>query len=144
MTFGDETIPAQTSFSVSVTDAAVAPEIRDKTFIASISGTRLSYNYTKRKGDVYSCYSRNPGKFRLANDTVAPKIIFNKSIEGKWLSKDNYLSCTISDNLSGIKSYNGYINGNWVLFDFDYKKRTITHDFRTDPFLVEGENQIKN
>jgi hypothetical protein len=44
--------------------------------------------------------------------------------------------------LSGIKSYNGYINGDWVLFEYDNKTRRITHKFE-DARLAEGANDLK-
>ncbi|RYG50198.1 MAG: M23 family peptidase, partial [Chitinophagaceae bacterium] len=111
-----------------------------KTFIASVSGSRLSYNATRRKGNVFSCYSRAPGKFRLALDTIAPKINMSKAIEGKWITKEKFISATISDNLSGIKTYNAFLNGNWVLFEFDSKSKRITHWFTWDDYLVDGRN----
>ncbi len=44
--------------------------------------------------------------------------------------------------LSGIKSYNGYLNGNWVLFEYDNKTRKITHNF-DDTLVAEGANDLK-
>ncbi|NMH28092.1 M23 family metallopeptidase [Flavobacterium silvaticum] len=143
VSFGNETIPAHTNFTVSITDDSIAEALRDKTFIASISGTRLNYNNTKRKGNTYTCYSRQPGKFKLALDTIKPKIALSKNIEGKWITKDKFISATISDNLSGLKTFNAYLNGNWVLFEFDYKNRRITHWFAWDDFVVEGRNELK-
>lgn len=143
LSFGNEYLPAHTSFTVSITSDDTPEALREKTFIASANNNRLSYNSTKRKGNVFSCYSRQPGKFRLALDTIAPKIALPKNIEGKWITKDKFVSVTISDNLSGIKSYNGYLNGNWVLFEFDYKSKRLTHWFAWDDFLVDGRNELK-
>lgn len=140
--FGDENKPAHSSFTVSITDDSYPENLRDKVFIASNNG-RLGYNNTKRKNNVYTCYSRQPGKFRLAIDTIAPKVGLPKNIEGKWISKDKSIAVTISDNLSGIKSYSGYLNGNWVLFEFDYKTKRLTHYFSWDDFLLEGRNELK-
>ncbi|MGY3052856.1 hypothetical protein ACVWYG_001052 [Pedobacter sp. UYEF25] len=35
----------------------------------------------------------------------------------------------IRDNLSGIKSFNGYIDGRWVLMEFDTKTATLWYSF---------------
>ncbi|RZK54097.1 MAG: M23 family peptidase, partial [Pedobacter sp.] len=35
----------------------------------------------------------------------------------------------ISDNLSGIKSFNGYIDGKWILMEFDTKTASLWHNF---------------
>lgn len=39
------------------------------------------------------------------------------------------MSFRISDNLSGIKSFNGYIDGQWVLMEFDAKTASLWHNF---------------
>jgi hypothetical protein len=36
-----------------------------------------------------------------------------------------------------IKSYDGYLNGNWILFEYDNKTRRITHNF-SDGIVAEG------
>jgi uncharacterized lipoprotein YehR (DUF1307 family) len=48
----------------------------------------------------------------------------------------------ITDDLSGIKTYTGYLNGKWILFDYDYKTNKITHDF-SDNVVIEGRNELK-
>lgn len=143
MTFGDETIPAHTTFAVSVTDASIPDALKDKTFIAGLSGKRVSYIGTRRKDNVYTAYTRNLGQFQLAHDTTAPVIRPVKTLEGKWISKDKSVSLRISDNLSGIKEFHGYLNGQWVLFDYDYKNTRITHTFNHRSGLVEGRNELR-
>ena len=49
---------------------------------------------------------------------------------------------SISDGLSGIKSYNGYLNGKWILFEYDNKTKKITHNF-SDGIVAEGANELK-
>jgi hypothetical protein len=46
------------------------------------------------------------------------------------------IQLSINDTGSGIKSYDGYLNGNWILFD-DTKTRRITHNF-SDGIVAEG------
>jgi len=140
MTVQDDFTPVHSNFSVSIKDAnAFNPE---KTFIASVSGKRLSYNATKFKDGVFTTWTKNLGGFTLAKDTVAPKITIAKSIEGKWITKQSAIELRISDEMSGIKTYNGYLNGKWVLFEYEHKAKRITHVF--DPALLnEGENHLK-
>ena len=75
-------------------------------------------------------------------DTIAPKITIPKSIEGKWLDDQNSIQLTISDELSGIQSYNGYLNGNWILLEYDNKTKKLTHYF-SDGIVAEGDNALK-
>jgi len=140
MTVHDDLVPVHSNFTVTVTDPA--PTNPEKTFIASIEGKRRGYNPTKFKNNTFTTYTKNLGGFVLAKDTIAPKITIAKPIEGKWLTKEKAIVLRISDNLSGIKSYNGYINGNWVLFEYDNKTQKITHFF-DDALLAEGKNDLK-
>ncbi|RYZ86637.1 MAG: M23 family metallopeptidase, partial [Proteobacteria bacterium] len=142
MTFGNDDIPVHSNFTVSIDDKTISESDREKTFIASISGSRLSYNSTRRKGSTFATYTKNLGSFKLAKDSDAPKISLVKKIEGKTVT-DGYVSLSISDALSGVKELDGYLNGHWVLFEYDYKTRRITHWFSTDDFVVDGRNELK-
>ena len=54
----------------------------------------------------------------------------------------NVLKFTISDNLSGIKSYDGYLNGKWILLEYESKTKKLTHCF-SDGIVDEGKNDLK-
>jgi murein DD-endopeptidase MepM/ murein hydrolase activator NlpD len=140
MTVQDDDTPVHSNFIVSVKESDV--DNPEKIFIASISGKRLTYNATKYKDNTFTAYTKNLGGFTLAKDTVAPSISIGKSIEGKWISSQKFISLTISDDLSGIKTYNGFLNGKWVLFEYEYKAKRIKHVFDA-AFLNEGQNDLK-
>jgi murein DD-endopeptidase MepM/ murein hydrolase activator NlpD len=84
---------------------------------------------------------RNFGSFYIAVDTVAPSITAVNIINGKNMAGLAKMIFKIRDNLSGIKSFNGYIDGNWVLMEFDTKTATLWHSFdeRTPP----GKHDLK-
>ncbi|SCY64856.1 M23 family metallopeptidase [Flavobacterium caeni] len=140
MTVQDDYTPVHGNFSVSVKKpGATNPE---KTFIASVSGKRLSYNATKYKDGVFTTWTKNLGGFTLAEDTTPPRITIAKPIEGKWITKQNAIDLRISDEMSGIGTYNGYLNGKWVLFEYEHKAKRIRHVF-DEALLNEGANQLK-
>ncbi|WP_431242859.1 M23 family metallopeptidase [Flavobacterium sp. P21] len=134
----EDVIPVHSNFTITIKDDTYDEALRDKLFI----GRSGSYNATSRKGDVFTAKSKTLGQFGLVLDTIAPKISIAKPIQGKWISDVKKIQLTISDAGSGIKSYNGYLNGNWILFEYDNKTRKITHTFE-DAFLLEGENNLK-
>lgn len=138
----DDTVPAHTNFTISIEDSKFTEDQREKVFIASINDKKTSYIPSYRKDNVFTAKVKTLGKFALVLDTIAPKISIAKPIEGKWLSDKKLLQLSISDGLSGIKSYNGYLNDKWVLFEYDNKTRKITHDF-TDAIVAEGRNDLK-
>ena len=137
----DDIVPAHTNFTISVTDSLLSKELQEKTFIARIDGEKMYYNSTYRKDSVFSTKVKTLGKYKLVTDVQSPKVSIAKSIEGKWVSQDK-LQLQITDSGSGIKTYNGYLNGKWILFEYDNKTNTITHYFNND-FVLNGANELK-
>lgn len=70
------------------------------------------------------------GKFAVAVDTLPPVIsIKNKGINDNNFSKEKIISFIITDNISGIKSYEAEIDGNFILFEYDKKNNKIYYKF---------------
>ncbi|MBF7090417.1 M23 family metallopeptidase [Flavobacterium sp. ALJ2] len=138
----DDTVPVHSNFTITIEDDKYPENLRDKVYIGRITGKSSSYNTTSRKGTEYKAKSRILGQFRLVVDTIRPTISIAKPIEGKWISDIKKIQFTINDSMSGIKSYNGYLNGNWILFEYDNKTKKITHDFN-DGIVAEGANDLK-
>lgn len=140
MTVHNDLTPVHQNFLVTITDSSKNND--DKTFIASYKNGKYSYNNTKRKDNTFTTYTKKLGQFTLYKDTISPKIKISKPIEGQWISGQKTIQLNISDELSGIQSYNGYINNKWVLFEYENKANKITH-YIDDAFMNEGENELK-
>lgn len=69
------------------------------------------------------------GTFSIAIDSIAPVITPLNIAPGKNLNDVAAIRFTIRDQLSGIKSFNGYIDGKWVLMEFDAKTASLWHTF---------------
>ena len=138
----DDTVPAHTNFTVSIEDTKSTELQKEKMFIGRIEGKKVNYNPTYRKDNVFNTKVKILGKYALVSDTVSPKISMAVPIEGKWISDQKTIQLSIYDELSGIKSYNGYLNGKWVLFEYDNKTRKLTHYF-SDGIAVDGANDLK-
>jgi murein DD-endopeptidase MepM/ murein hydrolase activator NlpD len=72
---------------------------------------------------------RNFGSFFIAIDTIPPTVIPVNIVAGKNMKGISKMSFKIRDNLSGIKSFNGYIDGKWALMEFDTKTASLWHNF---------------
>jgi murein DD-endopeptidase MepM/ murein hydrolase activator NlpD len=140
MTVHNDLVPVHSNFKVTITEDTVVN--KEKTFIASIDGKRKSYNNTKVTENTFTTYTKNLGQFTLALDTIAPRISIGKVIKGKSLGKDKTIVFKITDEMSGIKSYNGFLNEKWVLFEYDNKSARIVYQMNEED-LVDGENQLK-
>ncbi|WP_080903707.1 M23 family metallopeptidase [Parabacteroides sp. Marseille-P3160] len=68
---------------------------------------------------------REMGSYTVRIDSIPPRI--SPVRQAQWLSKKQ-IAFTITDNLSGIQSYRGEIDGKFVLFEMDGKNALITYD----------------
>ena len=81
------------------------------------------------------------GSYLIAKDTIAPSIIpvnfkTNSSISENWS-----LRVEIEDNETGIKDYAMFVNGRWVLADYDAKNKLLM--YQIDDHIKEGDNILK-
>jgi murein DD-endopeptidase MepM/ murein hydrolase activator NlpD len=142
LTVHDDTVPAHTNFTVAMENNSYPAEQLDKVFIGRIQGGSVSYNTTRQKNNVYEIKVKTLGQYKLVLDTISPVIKIAKPIERQKLDNQKLLKVSISDGLSGIKSYNGYLNGKWILMEYDNKTGLLTHDF-SDGIVAEGDNELK-
>lgn len=122
-----------------------------QTFIAMRKEKKLYYLPTIIKDGKWITKIKDMGDFTLAIDSIAPKIYSSNFKPNQWLSKFKYMTIKVSDDFSGIKSYRGTINGQWVLFEFDPKRNSLTYDFSDKQFelakhelLLEVEDNVGN
>lgn len=143
LSFSDKNIPVHKNITITFNDVkGLTNDQLDKTFIASVEGYRLEYNKTYRKGNTFSTRVRSLDNYKIAQDSIAPRIYNVNFVEGRDLSKQTTLSVSIADNLSGIDTYNAYLNGEWILMEYDYKTKKLIHAL-SDKKYVQGKNEFK-
>jgi hypothetical protein len=81
------------------------------------------------------------GEYYIKVDTVPPQITSLTIHNGSDLSKTKKIFFRMSDNLSGIKSYNGRIDGKWVLMEWDYKSKLLSYTF--DDSITDGKHTFE-
>jgi murein DD-endopeptidase MepM/ murein hydrolase activator NlpD len=137
-----DVVPAFANFSVTFEDSLATEKDREKMFIGLVDGKKVSYYHTKRYKNSFTIYTKTLGTYKLVKDGMPPKIKIDKKVGGKWISKIDALQFTISDDGSGIKSYDGYLNGNWILLEYEPKTKKLIHHF-SDGIVTEGKNDLK-
>lgn len=142
LTLHEDTVPVHTNFTIQVQDSTHTALEKEKMFIGRIEGGRVYYNPTFLKGNVFTSKVKTLGKYGLVLDNVNPIVSIKKPIEGQWITNQKELKVTISDALSGVKSYNGYLNEQWILMEYDNKTRQLTYNFE-DGIAVDGANILK-
>jgi hypothetical protein len=89
---------------------------------------------TRKKAAHWIAKTKEGGIYQLQRDSLSPSIKPLNFKEGQWLSRYRYLKIHIEDTDSGIRSYRGTINGEWVRFEYEPKLKLLTYDFRDKTF----------
>ena len=114
-----------------------------QSFIARLNKKKkIAYSPTIIKDSIFISKSVQAGTYFLAKDSIPPKIKPINFKKNQWLSKSKFLKIKIEDDLSGIKSYEGEINGKWVLFEYEPKNKNLTYNFN-DLKFKSGKQDLK-
>ncbi|MVZ66016.1 peptidoglycan DD-metalloendopeptidase family protein [Sphingobacterium sp. DK4209] len=131
-------IPLFSSYMLSIKPTNLPPHLESKALIASVQNGAEGGKF---EDGWVSVNTRNFGSFYVAVDSIAPIISPRNLTNGKNLSAQSKIDFTISDNFSGIQSFNGYIDDKWVLMEYDSKNRHVWHRF--EPSLPKGQHKFK-
>jgi hypothetical protein len=136
-------IPLDKRFTITFDSTMYNNKNIDKLYIANMNNQKYpSYQNTrKRKGKLFTT-TKTLGKYKILKDTIPPKI-YNPNFKNEsWISNHKYLAIKISDAQSGIKSYKAFIDDEWILMEYDLKKKKLSYDFR-DKKLVGSKHIFK-
>ncbi|RYE57949.1 MAG: M23 family metallopeptidase [Sphingobacteriales bacterium] len=130
--------PLHNGFDLWIKPDSTLGALKDKALIVNTSrisqGGYFEDGYIKAKPRVF-------GNYFVAVDTVPPTIVPVNIGPNKNMSQAGRISFRISDNLSGIKSFNGYIDGQWILMEFDAKTASLWHIF--DNKISKGQHTFE-
>lgn len=133
-------IPPHRYYKISIKGATPAGTDPAKVTVVRINGKRINAYKTTYTDGYYTASVRDFGTFALLADTTAPAVRASNFSSDKPL-KSNILRIKISDNLSGIDTYNCYLNGQWILAEFDGKSATLVIDAAGK--LRKGQNELR-
>jgi murein DD-endopeptidase MepM/ murein hydrolase activator NlpD len=129
--------PLHTGFELWIkADASLEP-YQSKAIIVNTNGSSQGGSFDE---GYVKANIRSFGGFYIAIDTIPPAIFPLNISNGKNMSGVARMNFKIRDNLSGIKSFNGYIDGQWVLMEFDTKTATLWHTF--DEKTTTGKHEF--
>jgi len=131
-------IPVFQSYNLAIKPANLPTHLQSKALIASLENGAEGGGF---ENGWVSVNTRNFGNFYVAVDTIAPVITPRNLTSGKNIAAQRKIDFTITDNFSGIQSFNGYIDDKWVLMEYDSKNRHLWHTF--DAALTKGTHSFK-
>ncbi|MGB0254813.1 MAG: M23 family metallopeptidase [Flavobacteriaceae bacterium] len=112
-------------------------------YLALRRNKNWGYVTTRNKKGVFSTKLKNTGAITVLQDTIPPTITDQKNIANRWISLEKDLRFTIDDKETGIDRFKGYLNGNWILFEYEQKKKLLTFTFKDPIKLSKVKHNLK-
>lgn len=125
-------------YSLAIKTENLPEDLQEKALIVSSYGYAQGGEY--KDGWVTTRLS-SFGDFYVAVDRTPPTVRARNLTNGKNVSGQSTIDFTIDDDLSGIQSFNGYIDGEWVLMEYDRKSKHLWHAF--EPTLAKGKHDFE-
>ena len=113
---------------------------KEKTFIGKVEGNKIKYFETWKRGNDFRIRTKELGTYELIKDTEQPSVVFIN--DKNDFSAEDVLIFEIQDSISGIATYKGYLNNQWILFDYDYKTKKLIHKLNDKKFTI-GNNTLR-
>lgn len=122
--------PLQKAYSLSIKPDTIPADKASKLLIVQIDDRmrRTSTGGTLANGYI-TADIMSFGNFAIGIDTIPPVVSANGFADGSDLTNKSEIRLGITDDLSGIKSYTGTIDGNWTLFEYDAKNDVVFYKF---------------
>ena len=111
-------------------------------YIASISKNgSVSSLGGKMSGDWMETKTHTMGEYAIKIDSVAPTIKPSNFKDGQSVKSLKSLRFKISDDMTGIETYDIYLDDVWVLGQYDAKNALLYYEF--DEKIKAGTNKVK-
>ncbi len=135
------TTPIHSSAKISIRPNRLPSRLHHKAIIVKVNqGNKPSAMISKWEGSSLKASIRSFGTYAVLADTLPPVIKNLNFKNGQNIKNLPRLNVRISDDLSGIDSYIGSINGEWILLEYDAKNNLLT--YFPDEMLSTGENLL--
>lgn len=134
--------PIHRNYTLSIRPEGLPANLRDKALIARENDRgRASAVGGSYENGMITAKTRSFGTFFVTTDTEAPRITPVNITNNKDMRRNSAIRIKIADDLSGIQSYAGYINDQWVLFAYDAKNALLEYTF--DDYTSSGWNDLR-
>ncbi|MCY1723138.1 M23 family metallopeptidase [Prolixibacteraceae bacterium Z1-6] len=140
----NNTVPLHKNIDLRVKAKNLPRELEPKAILANIDTTTGEFYAAggKFKNGWVETKTSNFGTYAVVVDTIAPTII-PLSIKANALTETNRIRFKIQDDLAGIETIEGILDGKWALFEYDPKNNRITHYFDKTRFEFNRQHHLK-
>jgi hypothetical protein len=125
------------SFHLSIQAEDLPPDLIAKAFISSATKGYQGgiYNDGWVTADVLTL-----GKFFITTDTRPPVLTPINIRSGRNMANEKMIAFKMADDIAGVDTFDGYVDGHWVLFQYDPRIRTIFYVF--DEHVSPGTHEL--
>ncbi|MCF6241399.1 MAG: M23 family metallopeptidase [Bacteroidales bacterium] len=136
-----ERTPLFNKISIAIKTDSLPKNLQSKVLIAKINNQGKLSSAGGEYIDGYVIGKINSfGNYVLTVDTIKPRIVPLSLAKTNVIYK-SMLRFKIYDNLSGIKSFNGFIDNKWVLFTYDTKYHLIQCNLKIEK-IKKGKHEL--
>lgn len=137
-------VPLQKAYTIWITPDRFPDSLAGKLLVAEVSKpSDPKPRGGQWNGKEVTASLKAFGRYTLLLDTLPPTIRPLFDPNKKDLSGYDHISFVIRDNLSGIASYNGYVDGQWALFEYEPKKNRVRYYFDNERVPPGKTHRVK-
>jgi murein DD-endopeptidase MepM/ murein hydrolase activator NlpD len=135
----DEKIPVHRAYEIKLKpQRRIDEKLKSKLYIGKCKDGQNSCVGNKWEGEWLTAKTRSFGDYAILLDTIPPTIT---PIDFEGATKPSMLlGFKLSDKGTGIKTYNAWVDGGWILMKYDGKRNMMYHEF--DERIMIGKHQL--
>lgn len=103
-------------------------------------GSKIDFDKASYNDGWYSAKFREFGNYQLLKDDVPPVVTAIGFVNGMNASKLSSITFTVKDNSEDLKSFNAYLDGEWLKFSYD---KTQYYRYKFDERCSPGSHELK-
>lgn len=137
---GDPTVPLANNITI---ELPVEGKVADPTKLCMVrisGGSRSAIGGEYEESGHMKADVNRFGTYAVTTDVTAPTA---RMVSPKLWGRNNRISVKIGDNLSGVESFRGEIDGKFVIMEFDGKSATLTYDLNGSGLKRGTQHELK-
>ena len=136
-------VPLDKKYTLTFDVSKYSNDEKKQLYIASVNKNgKTNYETTVKKDTTFYTSTKKLGDFTLLSDSKNPKVNLHNFKNEQWLTNFETLKIKISDYESGINTYRGEIDGEWILLEYNVKNGILTYNF-SDKEFTTAKHQLK-
>jgi hypothetical protein len=135
-------VPLHEWCDLSLSPDSIPARLQQKAAVAKAgNANNLIFAGGNWEGGFLHTRIRELGDYCITVDTIPPEIRIEKSVGTSGVAIGDTISFLVTNEFSGIGNYSGWMNGQWVLVEYDQKNDRMY--YVADERLIRGINNFE-